>query len=229
MDELILKWVNGFVGQSQTLDRFEVLVSYNEILKGMPIVLLFLFLWYLPRADQIETRLRLIALLLVAIVAIVVGRGAAMLLPHRDRPILNEALELHLVPGFSPDGLNDWSSFPSDHAVLFMALATCFWMVNCWAGMLAVFHAIFFVCFTRVFLAYHYPSDILGGIIIGVAVALLLMRPVTGMVRRAGILEMGERWPQFFNPALFVVLFQIMTMFGSARILAGALRQGLGL
>jgi undecaprenyl-diphosphatase len=222
MDTVILDWVNGYVAQSKTFDNFVSLIANNPLVKGVPIAVLFLFLWFLPRTDQNYTRFRLISLLAISVVAIAVGRMAAMLLPYRPRPLHAEMLDLQLPLSVSSTTLGGWSSFPSDHAVLFGALATCFWMVNRWAGLLATLHALIVIAFARVYLTLHYPSDILGGAVIGLVVGLVLMVPVAALVRRAGVLEMAEKWPQYFHPLLFIVLFQIATMFDSARQIAQA-------
>ncbi len=162
-------------------------------------------------------RAKLIALLAVSIVAIAVGRMAALLFPYRPRPLHAEGLDLQLPVTITRDVLDGWSSFPSDHAVLYAALATGFWIVNRWAGLFVTLHALLVIGFARVYLSLHYPSDILGGVVIGVAVAVGLMWPVASLVRRAGVLDMAERWPQYFHPLLFIVLFQITTMFNSGR------------
>jgi undecaprenyl-diphosphatase len=222
MDGEILIWVNGFAAQSETFDKFVALVANSPLIKGVPVAVLFLFLWFLPRVDMAVARARLIALLALSIVAIAVGRVAAMLLPFRLRPLHAETLDLRLPLSVTRDALDGWSSLPSDHAVLFATLATGFWIVNRWAGLIFALHALLVVAFARVFLMFHYPSDILGGAVIGLAVGLVLMRPLTALVQRSGLVDTAGRWPQYFHPLLFVLLFQIVTMFSSARQLVAA-------
>lgn len=217
MDNAILGWVNGYVAQSGVFDSFVSFIANNPLVKGAPIAALFLFLWFFPRTDQTHARLRLIALLAVSVVAILVGRMAALLLPYRPRPLYTEGLDLNLPLSVNPGTLDGWSSFPSDHAVLYAALVTGCWMVNRWAGLLAILHALVVIAFARVYLTLHYPSDILGGAVIGLVVGLVLMPPAVFLVRRAGVLDMAERWPQYFHPLLFIALLEIATMFESAR------------
>ena len=222
MDYFLLYAINDFAGRSTTLDWFMRLVSGNAILKGLPVIMLFLFLWFRAGPDLEARRRKLLSLIAVAIMAIFVGRGMALLLPFRERPLRNPDLDLErpvsIVSGFA----EGWSSFPSDHAVLFFAIAACFWLVNRWAGVLAILHALFVVSLVRVYLTLHYPSDILGGALVGIAVALLAMRPLTLLMERAGLPALGERRPEFLYPVLFFFLFQIATMFSSARELADA-------
>jgi undecaprenyl-diphosphatase len=222
MDEEILRWLNGYVAQSETFDRFVQFIANNYLIKGVPIAVLFLFLWFLPRTYQAHTRLRLIALLVISLIAIVVGRMAALLFPYRPRPLHTEALDFQLPLSVSPGTLDGWSSFPSDHAVFYAALATGFWMVNRWAGLFATLHALLVIAFARVYLTLHYPSDILGGAVLGLLCGLVLMGPLANLMRRAKVLDHVERWPQYFHPLLFIILFQVATMFDSARALARA-------
>lgn len=217
MDKAILDWVNGYVGQSEKFDIFVSFIADSPLVKGVPLAMVFLFLWFLPRENQVRTRQKLIALLAVSIVAIAVGRMAALLFPYRPRPLHTEGLNIQVPATITSDVLDGWSSFPSDHAVFFAALVTGFWIVNRWAGLVVALHALLVVGFARVYLTFHYPSDILGGAVIGVAVGLVLMWPVAGLVRRADILDMAEIWPQYFHPLLFIVLFQVSTMFNSGR------------
>lgn len=212
-----MDWVNGYVGQSDKFDIFVSFLSGNPLVKGVPLAALFLLLWFFPRSDQTSPRLKLTALLVVSMIAIAVGRMAALLFPYRPRPLHAEGLDLQLPVTITPDVLDGWSSFPSDHAVFYAALATGFWMVNRWAGLFVALHALLVIGFARVYITFHYPSDILGGAVIGVAIALVLMWPVAALVRRAGILDKAERWPQYFHPLLFIVLFQVATMFDSGR------------
>lgn len=230
-----MQWVNGLVGRSEDLDLLVRFIAGNPLIKGVPLAALFLFLWFAPHRDRppdpmpdpmpypMRDRARLLALLAVAVLAIVAGRAAALLLPYRARPLHDVGLDLRLPEGMAAGTLDGWSSFPSDHAVLYAALVTGFWMIRRGAGVLALLHALLVVAFARVYLALHFPTDILGGAAIGGIVALTLMGPLTALVQRAGLPRMAERWPQYFHPLLFVLLFQIATMFDSARQLVKGL------
>ncbi len=223
MDQTIFALVNPLAGRWGTFDHFVALIANNPLLKGVPVALLFLFLWWRGGEEQPRVRRRLLALLAISVAAIAVGRAAALLLPYRARPLHAEGLDLRLPVSIQPGALEGWSSFPSDHAVLFAALATGFWMINRWAGIAATLHALVVIAFARVFLTLHYPTDILAGAAIGVAVCVILMPLLVRFLRRVRLVEAAERWPQYVQPLLFLTLFQIATMFDSARGLLGAL------
>jgi membrane-associated phospholipid phosphatase len=91
---------------------------------------------------------------------------------HRDRPIiLNESFILKS---------DSESSFPSGHAVIVSAGAINALMLfrgtfkrNIISISLTIEASL--VCFSRVYVGGHYPLDVLGGIILGVAVSLIFI------------------------------------------------------
>jgi membrane-associated phospholipid phosphatase len=95
-------------------------------------------------------------------------------------------------------------SFPSDHAVMAGAVAAGLLLVSRRLGLVAAAAAVL-MAFARVYIAAHYPWDVLAGLAFGAAVAtlgwLLLRRPLTaltGWLRslpgvRAGFREQPSR------------------------------------
>lgn len=74
-------------------------------------------------------------------------------------------------------------SFPSDHAVIAGAFAAGLLLLHRPLGTIAAV----FLAFTRVYAGMHYPADVLAGLLIGAAVAVLIIlplrRPVTALLR----------------------------------------------
>jgi len=222
VDQVIFDLINGWAGQSESLDSFVYYLNKTVLFKGIPPMMLFWFLWFLPADAASRYREKLMALLVIAIAAILVGRILQIFLPIVDRPVNTPNLSFNLpLADYNPPG-PDWSSFPSDHAVLFFAVATCFWFVNKYAGMVAYLHAFAIVTIPRIFLAMHWPSDILGGLVVGAAIALLLMRPVTRVFSKVSDTKVFDRYEYLLYPVLFFLTFQIATMFDSARWFASA-------
>ena len=127
--------------------RFEIF-SYlppnlilNPFIKNVPPVILFWALWFFPNDEIAATRQKLITTLFVAATAIFVGRAIKMVLPFKLRPMYDPTVTQ--TPVVNVD-LSEWSAFSSDHAALFFSLAMCFLLINRFAGILALLHAVFF-------------------------------------------------------------------------------------
>ena len=85
---------------------------------------IFYWAWFRVNKCQPYIRMHLVLTLLSTIIAIIAGKTLALLLPFRFRPIHEEGLNLILPYGMKLTTLEGWSSFPSDHAVMFYALST---------------------------------------------------------------------------------------------------------
>jgi undecaprenyl-diphosphatase len=178
--------------------------------------MIFLFLWFRASGERRERQSRLLATILVSIAAIVAGRALALLFPFRLRP-MHSGIDPTLAPGVRPEMLDGWSSMPSDHAVLFFALAAAFWQIQRWAGLLMLLHALLAVAFVRVYFSLHWPSDILVGAAVGVGIAAVLVKPAARAIAATGVFGVADRHPEWLHPILFLALFQLVTMFESAR------------
>lgn len=74
--------------------------------------------------------------------AVLVARILALTLPFRVRPLQNPLLDFKLPHSMDPNTLIGWSSFPSDHAVLFFCLAMSLWLVSKRLGAVALVYAL---------------------------------------------------------------------------------------
>src|SRR5262249_36014427 len=151
-------------------------------LKGITIVTVywyFLFAHAKPEAEpkEIETNAALLTVLILVVPAMVVARGLARLLPYRERPFFDTALHFQWPYNVDADQFIRWSSFPSDHAALFSALAMGIWFRSRRAGA-AMFAYVVLVTFVpRIYMGYHWPGDILAGSVLGILVAYLALIP----------------------------------------------------
>ena len=183
----------------------------------------FFYLWFLPGQDRSFSRSRLLALMVVSVISIFAGRVLAILLPYRLRPLHAEGLDLQLPISVTRAALDGWSSFPSDHAVFYASLVVGFWMINRSVGMLMALHALIVIGFARVYMLFHYPTDILAGALVGGGISLILLPGLAALLRRAQADWIIENYPQYAYPLIFLMLMQMATMFNSARDLVKAM------
>ncbi|HEX8835135.1 MAG TPA: phosphatase PAP2 family protein [Abditibacteriaceae bacterium] len=112
-----------------------------------------------------ESRAMLITFGIAGMLAYVTARMIAITFPL-DRPFMSY-LPIYGIPG-AFEGLREFGTFPSDHAALLGALpvAVAYWKRNLawlWVGLGVV------LGITRVAVGFHYPLDMVGGAIVGIA------------------------------------------------------------
>ncbi|MCT7353747.1 phosphatase PAP2 family protein [Streptomyces sp. 15-116A] len=179
--------INGLAKDAPPwFDRIMEYVGEYGLLLAM--VLLVLWCWWGVRRRGGEDAAPSVAALvwapLAAGVAVLVNvpiRGFV----ERPRPFKDhQGLEV-LV-----SGKNDFS-FVSDHATITMALAVGLFVANRKFGLVGIGIALL-EGFCRVYMGVHYPTDVVGGLALGTAVALLLspvamalLTPVTRAIERS--------------------------------------------
>jgi undecaprenyl-diphosphatase len=218
IDHSTFSLVNGFVGNSPSADHIILFIRDSYVAKGLPAMMIWWGLWF-RHTDQpaILVRQRLLAVLAVSIAAIVAGRLLALTLPFRDRPIHSPEIDVVLPLSMPPSVLQGWSAFPSDHAVLFFALAAGIYLVHRWLGLLLFFHAAIVVSLPRIYSGLHWPGDIVVGALIGISITLFLVPHLTRLFARHDALIIERRYPFLLYPALFFITFQAASMFDSLR------------
>ncbi|NUO41873.1 MAG: phosphatase PAP2 family protein [Streptomyces sp.] len=186
-DVELLYDINGLAKDApHWFDRVMEFVGEYGIL--LATVLLVLWCWLSVRRRGGEDAAPSVAALLWAPLA----AGVAVLINvpirgfvERPRPFVDhDGLEV-LV-----SGKTDYS-FVSDHATITMALAVGLFVANRKFGVAGILLALL-EGFCRVYMGVHYPTDVLGGLALGTAVALLLsplamalLTPLTKAIERS--------------------------------------------
>jgi undecaprenyl-diphosphatase len=222
LDRTLMTAVNGFAGRWPALDRVALVVAGNHLVKGGIVMAFVWWAWFCRggRRQAIERRKTVVATLAAAAAALAVSFVVQMLLPFRPRPIHEPALALRVPIGLAADVMANWSSFPSDHATLFFALAAGLFFVSRRLGMAAAAYVTFVIALPRLYVGWHYPSDILGGALIGVTFASLAQHASVRERLGTPILSWARVHPQAFHAALFLLSYQVATLMDDARVLA---------
>jgi undecaprenyl-diphosphatase len=165
-DITILQWMHA--RQSPLLTSFMLEMTYlgTGTVVIMVVGIAALFLWHTEH--KLSARL-----LLAATVGNLILNGALKLVYHRPRPSIFD----WQTPAVS-------SSFPSGHAmsatVVYGTVAYLLMRLqkHHWSRVLTLCGAvlvILLICVSRIYLGVHYPSDVIGGVIVGLAWAAFCM------------------------------------------------------
>lgn len=218
IDGAIVLWFNHFAGWSGTFDGVVKDISDNYLVQAaVPVTILWGF-WFRRAATQVVRRNRelIVVTQLATIVSIAIARGIALIVPFRDRPLATPTLGYHVIdPRWNTD-IHQWSSFPSDHAALFFALATGITLLSRRIGIVMLLYATLVDCLPRIYLGLHYPSDLLAGATLGSATVLIAARPEIRKPVAHPVLRGIDAWPGTAYGAMFLCSFGLATMFDSA-------------
>jgi undecaprenyl-diphosphatase len=218
-DQAIMSFLNRAAQASPGFDQFVVFVSNSDLAKGGAVVAVIWAAWFYKQGDQHRNRTFLLSAIVGSLVALFIARVLAHCVPMRIRPVLDPQLHFRAPTGL-PEQSNwtSWSSFPSDHAALFFALATGVWCVWRKGGTALFLYVAAIICLPRIYLGIHYPTDVLAGAVLGLGVAAFLSsKPVRSRIGEP-LLNWGERHPVSFYFVLGLLLFQIATLFWDIRV-----------
>jgi undecaprenyl-diphosphatase len=168
MDTSLLHSLNGFLFRHDGVeDPLVFYVNLAELLFLAMLVLAFLFAGGHRRA---ETRRAAVAAGLSAALALAVAQVITRIV-DRPRPFVAHPATVHLFSHHAAD-----PGFPSDHATAAFAIGVALLLRNrLWGTIVLVFATILAV--GRVAMGVHYPTDVLGGAVLGTLAALVLYWP----------------------------------------------------
>lgn len=181
IDAALFSFINGTLSNPLTDILWPAITGYDRFLP-VRILLLAAWVWLIVRGGR---RGRTAALLLIPVIAIGDQLSSSVLKEWiaRPRPCHSVAgipvlQGIHLLVDCGPG-----KSFPSSHAVNNFGFATLFafyyprwaWAFFSWAALVGI---------SRVAVGVHFPSDVLGGAMIGMLVALLVIAAWTKLQRR---------------------------------------------
>ena len=171
LDVQLLYFLNDLTGKSQIFDALTIfLASYLQYI----LIAAFFLLLYVSAYSKRE---KLSLFLPVALSAVIARFGITEIIRffyHRPRPFLTYQLHQLILE-------NEWS-FPSGHSAFFFAMATAIYLYNKKWG-IGFFIAALLMNVSRIIAGVHYPSDILGGMVVGIVVAYAIFYIASEMAR----------------------------------------------
>jgi membrane-associated phospholipid phosphatase len=211
-------FINHFVHKYALVDSFMYTLGSSFFFRGcVPLLLVWYVSFDRERLGQLRKGTDLLfGTMLVSVIAMPAVRIISHILPFRTRPLATPSLHF-VAPAADIQQLAQWSSFPSDHAVLFVALATGVFFVSWRAGVLAYVWVAAAICFPRLYLGFHWPTDILAGSALGFGLASIALIPWYRRWVQHAICAQYSRHPSAFYTVLFLYSFQASTMFDDAR------------
>lgn len=227
-DLALLSALNHGARHSWLFDRLVNFWSHEHLLKGGMLVAMLWWAWFRPGPGQPDAQRRLVATVAGTAAALAIGKLCQLAFGLRLRPIHAPGLEFVVPYGMSPVVLDGWSSFPSDHAILFGALSTGMLLISRRAGLLALAYSLIIVLLPRAYLLLHYPTDLIAGLAIGAATVWVAQRTLAQGHAASSIVAWADRRPEWAYPLMFLVSFQVAVLFDNVRAIATAVIKAFG-
>jgi undecaprenyl-diphosphatase len=220
-DTSIIAFLNDASHRALSIDKIMMTLVDFQLLKGGFVFAVIWGLWF-RRTDDLtkaRTREQIIATLLACFFSLCFARLLAFNLPFRIRPMYIPEFQFIYSSEWNALHYTDWSSFPSDHAALFFTLAAGIFIINKCLGVMISAYVFLIVCFPRIYLGLHYPTDILAGALLGIAVGgLFNLTRIRERVTKPFINVMNNT-PAIFYASLFLVTFEMGNLFWNVRTL----------
>ena len=226
-DRTIVAFLNQFVGRSESFDRAADAMASTYLVSSILLLACICYLWFRETSQDNTERAMILREFAGVCVAGPLSRAMQLVLKFHPRPFHDSFLRFRVPITVEPNEFNHWSSFPSDHAAVYFALAALIMFHSRRLGVLAWLVAALAVC-PRVYLGYHWPSDIVAGAIVGIFCVWICRKliPASAVMRT---LKWEETVPYAFYTAGFLLFYQVGTLFAEARRLGSGLTHVLGL
>ena len=216
-DQTIIDFVLKHFSRSYYTFYIVEFFSDDNLVKGGVFAILIWYLWFKKVPEQEKNRVHLVATLVSVFFVMVITLSLAGLAPFRKRPFLNPDLHFSSLMPLNAE-LTKMSSFPSDHTALFICMVTGLFFVSRKIGWLTLIYTLIFIFIPRVYLGYHYPTDLVAGALIGVLITSFFNYSafVKNYISK-WIMPFSINYPALFYSFLFLVTYQIADLFWGSR------------
>jgi undecaprenyl-diphosphatase len=213
LDLRILLELNSLIPASHLGAKAFYFPANNALLRSLPILFPLTSLWFSPLANG--RRSRMLIGIVTSCLATVFSVWLQSHLHFSVRPFLDPNLHLRGAELVQTEGWNHLGSFPSDTGTLLFALSTVVFLERRFAGIIAYLWSFLVAGVIRVAVGWHYPSDVLGAIVLGCVSVLVVTR--IGALRRAtnSMLQRMEPHIYIVHSLMFFLLADAMSLFNS--------------
>ncbi len=171
----IVLHLNSFIPVSYVAAKVFAFPASNELLRNIPFFLSLVAMWFVR--DRPEQRASMLTGLLGVSIATAVSVAIQAHIWVHLHPSIDPAFVLR---GHGTDLLQEKfdriNSFPSDTATFYFGLATVVFLQSRKVGLLVYAWSLYTAGFLRIALGWHYPSDVLAGIVLGISTVYLTSR-----------------------------------------------------
>jgi undecaprenyl-diphosphatase len=213
----LMTYINQFSQYSWRIDKMICFLSDSRLFKGGVLITIAWWAWFKSDERQLHNREHIISTMFCCFLAPAFTKILAVILPFRFRPLHEKSLVFVVPYGMERTILDGWSSFPSDHAVLFFTLSAGLLFVSGKAGAFALAYTALFIALPRIYLGLHYPTDIIAGAFIGITTALFGNIYLVSNKILKSVATRSYSNPDFFYPVFFLLTYQIADMFNGFR------------
>lgn len=212
-DMWFVAFFSGMNGHSNVVDDLFVYALHYNTVQTLPIAMIAFALWLTAPRGSRQADVMMTGFI-TAVVVVGLAMASKLFLPARPRPAA-----LGIYPFLKDDFPFDWSSLPSDTLAILSAFAAAMWTANRRWGIVGIVICMV-AAFAKMFAGYHYPTDILIGVVLGTGVFCALWH-YTRLGGQANTLveKAYPRYPVAITSALAFVAVSFGTLFADERVL----------
>ncbi|WP_426533632.1 phosphatase PAP2 family protein [Bradyrhizobium sp. McL0615] len=208
LDTKLLLALNSFFSSTEQKNYFMLFMGNNSLPRGFPIFVSLVGLWFSVECNKRRSRM-LIGLLATCFATLASVWMQRHFTPHL-RPLLDPTLPLKVAV---PNTWDRVGSFPSDTATLFFSLVAVIFIENRLLGLLCFIWALLTAGVARIALGIHYPSDILGALVLGPVVVFLFNSVPYFKILVEGVLSIFQDRMYLVHALLFIFLAEAYFLF----------------
>ena len=211
LDAAILTWLNQFVGRAPKFDTLIRLVADWHFVRSFWLICFLWWIWFARR--DAKTRLKILAGVCGIALATAISKIMQLMIFVHVRPFAAVATTGLSLPANLPIDWGFGSCFPSDTSALHFAIAATIASVSRRWGIAAFVWVAAVIAIPRIYLLYHYPSDVVAALVLSIVCVTLVQRnkSILNALQRSLLIERVS--PQLFYPIFFLCFFQITDSF----------------